>query len=109
MISIAALLTEPDIQLMAPATFDTHELVKELKASGFSDDQAEAVTRAVQKDREFDFSDLATKADLRTEVANLRVEMANLKSDIIKWVIGIAFAQAAMLFALLRLFPRAHT
>src|SRR5207248_2170873 len=108
-ISIAALLTEPDIQLMAPATFDTHELVKELKASGFSDDQAEAVTRAVQKDREFDFSDLATKADLRTEVANLRVEMANLKSDIIKWVIGIAFAQAAMLFALLRLFPGAHT
>jgi hypothetical protein len=93
---------------MALATFDTHELVKDLKASGFTDDQAEAVTRAVQRAREFDFSDLATKADLRTEVANLRVEMTNMKADIIKWVVGIAFAQAAMLFALLRLFPGTH-
>lgn len=90
------------------AMFDTHELVKDLKASGFSDDQAEAVTRAVQKAREFGFSDLATKGDVRTEVANLRTEMANLKSDIIKWVVGIAFAQAATLFTLLPLFPGAH-
>lgn len=90
------------------AMFDTHELVKDLKASGFSDDQAEAVTRAVKKAREVDLSDLATKADLRTEVANLRVEIANMKSDIIKWVIGIAFGQAALIVALIRLLPGPH-
>ena len=49
-----------------------------------------------------------SKGDVRTEVANLRTEMANLKSDIIRWVVGIAFAQAATLFTLLPLFPGAH-
>ena len=49
---------------MALTTFDTHELVKDLKAAGFNDEQAEAVTRAVKNAREIDLSDLATKADL---------------------------------------------
>ncbi len=36
------------------STLDTHELVKDLKASGFTDAQAEAVTRAVRTAPEFD-------------------------------------------------------
>jgi hypothetical protein len=44
----------------------------------------------------------------RTELAILRTEMANPKAELIKWVVGIAFAQAALPFALLRLFPGAH-
>lgn len=79
------------------STLDTHELVKDLKASGFSDDQAEAVTRAVTKARDIDLSNLATKTDL-----------AELKADMIKWVVGIAFAQIATIVAVVRLFPGAH-
>jgi hypothetical protein len=34
---------------------DTHELVKDVKAAGFNDDQDEAVTRALTKAREYRF------------------------------------------------------
>lgn len=62
------------------STLDTHELVKDLKASGFTDDQAEAVTRAVRLARDFDLSSLATKIDIS--------EIAEVELGLIKWVIG---------------------
>lgn len=40
----------------------THEVVKELKAAGFTDEQAEAVTRAVRRAQDIDLSNLVTKA-----------------------------------------------
>jgi hypothetical protein len=132
-------------------TFDTHELVKDLKAAGFNDDQAEAVTRAVTKARDIDLSNLATKTDLatlatktdlasfatktdlasfatktdlanfatktdlanfatKTDLANFatKTELAELKADLIKWVVGIAFAQIATIIAILKLFPGGH-
>ena len=101
------------------STLDTHELVKDLKASGFTDAQAEAVTRAVKQSQ--DFSDLVTKSDLallrgeirgeigelrseigevrtelREEMSKVRVELGNLRAEIvalelrpIKWAIGV--------------------
>jgi hypothetical protein len=90
------------------STLDTHELVKDLKAAGFNDDQAEAVTRAVAKGRDIDLSYLATKADLANSVAQHRTEMTELKADLIKWVVGIAFAQIATIVAILKLFPGGH-
>ncbi|HEY3912746.1 MAG TPA: hypothetical protein VGM07_23070 [Stellaceae bacterium] len=65
------------------STLDTHELVKDLKASGFTDAQAEAVTRAVRLAQDLDFSNLATKTDL-----------AELELRLIKWVIGVGVAAA---------------
>ena len=77
---------------MALAMFDTHELVKNLKAAGFTEDQAEALTRAVKNAREIDLSDLATKADLaaleinvagmKTEIAGMKTEIAGVKADV---------------------------
>ena len=108
---------------MSLGTLDTLEVVKELKAAGFSEQQAEAVTRVVRKAQDLDLSHLATKqdvlaltadveafkADTRHEFANLRAEMkaalAELKADVIKWVLGIAFAQGAMIVAMLKLLP----
>ena len=46
------------------STLDTHELVKDLKASGFTDAQAEAVTRAVRQAQDLDLSNLATKKSI---------------------------------------------
>lgn len=62
-------------------TLDTHELVKDLKASGFSDAQAEAVTRAVRLAQDLDLSNIATKTDL-----------AEVELRLIKWVIGVGIA-----------------
>jgi hypothetical protein len=70
---------------MALATFDTHELVKDLQAAGFTEDQAEAVTRAVKNAREIDLSDLATGADvaaLEMNVAGMKTEIAGVKTEI---------------------------
>jgi hypothetical protein len=43
----------------------------------------------------------ATKTDLQVAIAELKVE-------VIRWVFGIAFAQAALILAVLKLFPGAH-
>jgi hypothetical protein len=65
------------------STLDTHELVKDLKASGFTDEQAEAVTRAVSLAQDLDLSNIATKTDL-----------APVELRLIKWVIGVGVAAA---------------
>jgi hypothetical protein len=72
------------------STLDTHELVKDLKASGFTDAQAEAITRAVRLAQDFDASNLATKSD----IADLRREIAEVELRLIKWVIGVGVAAA---------------
>jgi hypothetical protein len=94
---------------------DTHETVKSLTAAGFTDAQAEAVTAAVKSAVSIDLSNLGTKTDIeavRAEIALLRAELeAKIergKVDIIKWVVGMGFAQVAMVIALLRLMGSAH-
>jgi hypothetical protein len=75
------------------STLDTHELVKDLKASGFTAAQAEAVTRAVRMAQEFDVSSLATK----TGIADLRPEIAGVGLRLVKWMIGVGVAEALAL------------
>jgi len=49
-------------------------------------------------------SNIATKND----IADLRREMADIKAELVKWVVGVGFAQAATILAVLKLFPAAH-
>ena len=67
---------------MAVVALDTHAVVKELQAAGFSEAQAEAVTHAVRRAQDVDLSHLATKSDiqaLRMEIDGLR---AGTKADL---------------------------
>jgi hypothetical protein len=80
------------------SALDTHETVKSLTAAGFTDAQAEALTAAVK------LSNIATK----TDIADLRREMAEMKTELVKWVVGVGFAQVATILAVLKLFPAAH-
>jgi basic membrane lipoprotein Med (substrate-binding protein (PBP1-ABC) superfamily) len=86
------------------SALDTHETVKSLKAAGFTDAQAEALTAAVKQAVDIDLSNIATK----TDTANLRREMAEIKAELVKWVVGVGFAQVATILAVLKLFPTAH-
>lgn len=64
---------------------DTHAVVKELKAAGFTDEQAEAVTKVVRQAQDVDLSSLATKIDLaavKGEIAGSRAEMAAMKIEL---------------------------
>ena len=97
---------------MAITALDTHQTVKELTAAGFTNAQAEALTQALRQVHQIDLSDLATKADLaalrsemKLEFAEVRREMAEMKTELIKWVLGIGFAQVATILAVLKLFP----
>ncbi len=71
---------------------DTLEVAKEMKAAGFTDGQAEAHARAVGRLRDQGLADLASKADLKTEVreAELRLEskLAETKAELLKWTMG---------------------
>jgi hypothetical protein len=87
---------------------DTHQTVKDLTAAGFSDAQAEALTQALRRVQDIDLSNLATKSDLAELRAATKADLAEAKAEMIKWFVGVAFAQAAMILALLRLFPSGH-
>ena len=45
------------------------------------------------------------RGELKTEAARLETKIEQARSDTIKWVIGVGFAQAATILAVLRLFP----
>ncbi len=89
---------------------DTHEVVKELLAAGFTEGQAEAVTRLVYKARDIDLSNLATKADLAATKAELLVKLAETKAEILKWMVGTIGVQTVVILGavvtIVRLLPR---
>lgn len=122
---------------MVISSLDTHEIFKDLKGVGSTDEQAEAVTRAVKRTQDPDLSSLATKTDLNdlraatnSDLAELRAankadltelstdvmelcattktDLAELRSELIEWIVGVGFAQVAMILAVLRLFPDAY-
>jgi hypothetical protein len=48
------------------------------------------------------------KADLAVLRAEMDKKLAELKADLIKWVLGIGFAQVAAIVAFLKLIPGGH-
>ena len=80
--------------VMTATTFDTLGYFEKLKAAGVPEVQAKAMTE-VQAEAMKDFvasRELATKADL-----------LDLKHELLKWVLGIALAQSALIIAVMAL------
>ncbi|HEY3911490.1 MAG TPA: coiled-coil domain-containing protein [Stellaceae bacterium] len=50
----------------------------------------------------------AVRADLKGDIATLRTEIERVRSELIRWVVGIGFAQVAMIIAVLKLAPGGH-
>ncbi|HZK89453.1 MAG TPA: hypothetical protein VFC56_04830 [Stellaceae bacterium] len=97
--------------------------ILKLQRAGFNEQQVEALA-------EYFDEQMVTKADLSSGLGALRAELATVearleasirqtraelevkieqsKSDTVKWVVGVAFAQAAMIFAMFRFFPTGH-
>jgi hypothetical protein len=61
-----------------PVAFDTLKLSEELTASGFSEEQARGLSRALRDVEDAALKDLATKEDIR----DVRADMLMLKSEI---------------------------
>jgi len=116
---------------MSTLTFDTLKFANRLKTAGVPAVQAETEADALAEVFETNLSELATKEDLRHEISDLRKdmdakfektesalrqeisgsatalrqEMSNLKFELLKWLIGLAIAQAGLLIGLLKFFP----
>lgn len=90
--------------------FDTHEFFKELKGVGFSEQQAEVITRLQksaikttleQAKNDYHLDELTNKRDLKELELELKREIADSKSELIRWVVGFGMFQTAIITALL--------
>lgn len=77
---------------MTAIIIDTHAIVEALLCRDFSKKQAEGVVEAIQS---IDLEQMATKADLRTEIADL-------KADLLKWLVPILLGQSALIVGLVK-------
>jgi hypothetical protein len=81
----------------------TATAILDLERAGFTREQVEALARLLE-------TQLATKADLAGLAT--KAELAEAKADLIRWTVGVSFAQAVTLigavFAMLKLFPGRH-
>lgn len=86
---------------MTSTTFDTLGYFEKLKAAGVPEAQAkvqvEVMQTVVRNYDETTCKELATKEDLNA----VRLEMQAIKFDILKWMVGIAVGQLALLIAVL--------
>jgi hypothetical protein len=100
-------------------TFDTLRFAKTLESKGFRAEQAEAMSAALNDIFQSVEQGLATKADLKEEIARfegkidtttarLEGKIETVKFDLLKWYIGGAVAQVvAIMFLIARFFGKA--
>jgi len=90
---------------MTTITFDRLTYLETLKAAGIPEAQARA--HAVALDEALKDS-VATKGDVENLRRDFEIKLEATKSDLVKWVVGVAFAQGALILAVLKLFPGGH-
>ena len=79
---------------MATITFDTHKFIRRLRDAGFQEEQAEAVADA--------FKETQNEA-LPVTRDYLDSRLLELENRLVKWGIGLALGQFAMIAALVKL------
>ena len=94
---------------MTTVSSDRLTYLETLKAAGIPEAQARA--HAVALDEALRDS-VATKADLKELELRLEAKIetlnANSRAELVKWVVGVAFAQGALILTVLKLFPGGH-
>jgi hypothetical protein len=102
---------------MSTIPFDTLQIANRLKAVGFTDEQAAAITdiqREVSAEtlqqavHDFHLDDVATKRDIRElelKLELIRSDTARLiaetKADLTRWIIGAGFLQTSLIIGAL--------
>ena len=104
----------------ATLTFDKLAYVDRLKAAGVGEREARALAEgldqalreevatktdlaAVRTELAADIA--AVKTELKAEIAAVRVDLAAVKHDMLRWMVGMAFAQTGLTVALIRFLP----
>ena len=71
---------------MTTYTLDTHATIRELQNAGMDSRQAEVVVAAISRSD----AELATKADLKAEIAGVKGDI-----KLLKWMVGVILACVA--------------
>ncbi|MGZ5075485.1 MAG: DUF1640 domain-containing protein [Methylobacter sp.] len=79
---------------MSTITFDTHKFIRKLRDAGFEEKQAEAVADAFQE---------AQSESLPVSRDYLDSRLFELENRMVKWSIGLALGQVAVIAALVKL------
>lgn len=79
---------------MVAVTFDTHKFIRKLRDAGFEEQQAEAVSDAFQE---------AQSESLPVTRDFLDSRLLDLANRLVKWGIGLALGQVAVIAALVKL------
>jgi hypothetical protein len=98
---------------MATLTFDKLAYVDRLKAAGVGEREARALAEGLDqalREEVATKTDLAAvRTDLAAEIAAVRTELkadiAAVKHDMLRWMVGVAFAQVGLTVALIRFLP----
>jgi hypothetical protein len=116
---------------VATLTFDKLAYVDRLKAAGVGEREARALAEgldqalreevatktdlaAVKTELAADIAAVRTelaadiaavKTELRAEIAAVRIDLAAVKHDMLRWMVGMAFAQVGLTVALIRFLP----
>ena len=90
---------------MSTITFDTLKFVEKLEKAGVPREQAKAEAEALAEVLDSGAQELATKKDLAVAESTLRKDIAEMKYDLLKWVIGLALAQFALMIGILLRIP----
>ncbi|HIJ84921.1 MAG: hypothetical protein HW380_3431 [Magnetococcales bacterium] len=83
---------------MTTITFDTLRFSEVLRTTGFSEEQAKGMASALREVQESGLKEMASKRDLQETELRLKIEL-------IRWIVGVAAGQAALIIAVLRMFP----
>ena len=102
---------------MTTVVFDTHDFVRRLHKVGFSEEQAEMVTKLQQEAvnasleqmhnvevatrQDFRETALALKHGLREVELKIELKISETKAELVRWVIGVALLQTTIIAALL--------
>lgn len=81
---------------MTAIAFDTLAITKRLKAKGFSEAQAEAITEEIQISHDVNLEQLATKGDIK----DVRAEILLMKADIHSTIKDMQLKLGAMIVGL---------
>ena len=116
---------------MATLTFDKLAYVDRLQAAGMGEREARALAEGLDQALREEVAtktdiaavktelgaeiaavktelraEIATvKTELRAEIAAVRIDLAAVKHDLLRWMVGMAFAQVGLTVALIRFLP----
>ncbi len=74
---------------MNTLSIDTHKFVRMLRDKGVSEEQAEAIVQVVTEVSEAHSNNVASKEDLKFEIAQVMLKIEACKNELLKWIVPL--------------------